>query len=191
MIAPITKEYFYKCVGKVEKWKKLFGIELVKDDDPWFDVEITPILYLEYLGLGYFVYLPSFGMVAIPDQYDFTVSGNEQVMLDDWLWKETGVKHNEDYTINLFHRTSSIKWRYDEDTFKKISEKYPSKVEILLHNDRIGFSKKVELRIENNEYWKNFYIAYKDKLELPIDGIKINKEEIEITNILLWSQKKH
>lgn len=191
MITPITKDYFYKCIGNVKNWKKIFGVDLVKKDSPWFDTSMTSIIYFEYLGSGYFVYLPAFNVVVIPDQYNFTISGKETIVLDDWLWKETGVGHNENYTINLFHRTSTTSWRFDSTSFDKINEKYKGGIEILLYNNRIGYSKKIELRIENGDYSKNFFIAYDDKLELPIDGVKINREDIEIINILLWSQKKH
>ena len=83
MITPITKDYFYKCIGNVKNWKKIFGVDLVKKDSPWFDTSMTSIIYFEYLGSGYFVYLPAFNVVVIPDQYNFTISGKETIVLDN------------------------------------------------------------------------------------------------------------
>ncbi len=192
MIAPITKEYFYNSVGKVLSWKKTLGIELTKFRKNKEYVESTSAIYFEKPGEGYFVYIPSFRFIAVPEQYkNLSVKDDEDIDFSGWKCKETGVGHNEEYTINLFHRASASRWCwFNEDVFKTYKKKYRGGVELEISNNKLGYSKLIEIRYEENSWSKDFFLAYKEKIPLPYDGIKLFQIDVELMNILLWSQRR-
>lgn len=191
MIEPITKEYFYKSVGKVDRWRKILNSPLPEfENEKRFDQSCSTVIYFEYIGNGFFAYIPALRLIVIPSQYDFSINKDEHITFDSWGWRETGKGHNEDYTINLFHRTALRSWGMEEDMFNSVKSEYKDKTEILLYNDRIGYSKKVELRFEDDSYSKVFFVGFEEKTQLPYDGDMLAEMEAETINILLWSQKK-
>lgn len=193
MIAPITKEHFYNSIGKVLKWKKILGVELTKFRKNREFVESTPAVYFEKPDEGYFVYIPTFRLIAIPEQYgSLTVKEDEDIDFSGWKCKETGVGHNEEYTINLFHRASANRWCwFNEDVYKTFKKKYKGGVELKISNDKIGYSRLVELRYEECSWSRDFFIAYEEKIPLPFNGTELFQIDIELMNILLWSQRRH
>ena len=189
MIEPITKDYFYKCVGQVDSWKKSIGF-LLKQYNKTSYVESTPAVYFEKPGEGFCVYIPGLKMLAIPEQYrEMVVDEDEVINYDNWTYQETGEGHNEEYTINLFHRASSYGWT-DDLMFDIISKKCRNGREVEISNEKIGYSRKIEVRLEDRGWSKSIYLAYPEKIDLPFDTKLIYYTDIEIKNILLWSQKK-
>jgi len=150
MIAPITKEHFYNTVGEVTSWKKTIGVELTKFRKNREYVESTSAVYFEKPGEGYFVYIPSFRFIAVPEKYgSLMIKGDEDIDFSGWKCKETGNGHNEEYTINLFHRASVSRWSwFNEEVYKTLKKKYKGGIELRVFNDKIGYSKLIELRYE-------------------------------------------
>jgi len=193
MIAPITKEHFYNTVGEVTSWKKTIGVELTKFRKNREYVESTSAVYFEKPGEGYFVYIPSFRFIAVPEKYgSLMIKGDEDIDFSGWKCKETGNGHNEEYTINLFHRASVSRWSwFNEEVYKTLKKKYKGGIELRVFNDKIGYSKLIELRYEDSSWSKDFFVAYEEKIPLPFDGVRLYQTDVELMNILLWSQRRH
>jgi len=196
MIAPVTKEYFYKKVGNPSKWIKRLGFRLdaVLDDEGsrW---KSTNVLYFEKLGDSpfLFAYLAEYKVLVIPNIYgkdaNLDVDEKEDVFFGDWKMTIMD-KIDTRYTKNVFHRSTEYDYDSLDEHFSKALRNCDTRSRICLSNDRIGFKKEVELYKEDRSYSKNLYIGYPEKLKVPLDIHKIYEIDNELKNIILWTQNK-
>lgn len=195
-LLPITKEYFHKICGKVREWRK-YHIQLDKvfgELDTRF-YSNTTILYFETKDIpGRVVaYIVPLNILVIPDEYDgdLNISSDVDIDFSDWNYSIEKNKHNPEYTINVFHR-SSDRWQELSNTLlESIVGDFSEKSEITLTNERIGYSKKIEIRLEINSWSNSVFFGYNEKLELPFNREKLKELDNEIFNILLWTRKQH
>lgn len=185
MIVPITKEYFWKKVGKVNSWRKIhkFNLKAVTEhhEDEFL---LSNIWYFEKTdGSGMFAYLND-RLLIIPENYpDLSVSEKEKIDFSRWHCEVLG-GHDTRYTNNVYSRTKS--YMSIGDPAMEIFKKYPENTKIRVYNKDVGYSKEIELRYEE-KYWNNIDVVYEEKLKLPFNITKTSEEDAEIINILLWS----
>jgi len=193
-LLPITKEYFYKVCGKVKEWKK-YHIQLDKVlgelDTRFYNNTTTQYFEIKDIPGRVVAYLVPLKILIIPDEYggDLDISSDVDIDFSDWSYS-IEQKHNPEYTINVFHR-SSDRWEGITDVLLESIKEFPEKSEITLTNKRIGYSKKIEIRLEINTWSNSVFFGYDEKLELPFNREKLEGLNNEIFNILLWTRKQH
>lgn len=208
MIKPITKEYFYKLSGPIEKLEKRvilleqvsydFNVELRLDKDSEKDcvgkyskkdygfAVTSAYLYFEKPGEGAFVYIEPLNLALIPEKYkEMSIVPSEEIDFSDWELKKLSDTPNKMYTKNAVSYASS----YIDTCY--IAKDYLDKIsggEYRIENARIGFS--TEISIITSHTWRSFDIAHPKKLEMPVNMPEIEKIDKNLYNMLVWTQKK-
>ncbi len=199
MIKPITKEYFHKLSGPIEKLEKRvilleqvsydFNVALRPDKDSKKDYGFavtSAYLYFEKPGEGAFIYIESLDLALIPEKYkEMSIVPSEEIDFSDWELKKLSDTPNKMYTKNAVSYASS----YIDTCF--IAKDYLDKIssgEYRIENARIGFS--TEISIIKSHTWRSFDIAHPKKLEMPVNMPEIEKIDKNLYNMLVWTQKK-
>lgn len=199
MIKPITKEYFHKLSGPIEKLeKRIIILEQVSYDfnaalradqnskkDFGFAV-ISVYLYFEKPGEGAFVYIEPLNLALIPEKYkEMSIVPSEEIDFSDWELKKLSDTPNRMYTKNAVSYASSYidTCFIAKDCLDKISGG-----EYRIENGRIGFS--TEISIIMSHTWRSFDIAHPKKLEMPVNMPEIDKIDKDLYNMLVWTQKR-
>jgi hypothetical protein len=191
MIAPIDKNYFYSIIG-LDKvgWRKLFKFYLAGVDDESRFIHKEKLYFEKLETKEVFVYLPEYRMVLIPECFpDLSISEDEEIVFSDWDMKIFD-SHDERYTINVFHRSTQYSFNSLTPQLEQILRDCPKRGRILLTNSKTGYSRDVNIFKDISEWDKRLYLGYPEKLELPLNMARVFEIDKEITNIILWTQKK-
>ena len=191
MIAPINKDYFYSIVGldRID-WRKLHGFCLSETKNKKRFLYKQKLYFQNIETNEVFVYLPEYRIALIPEFYpNLSISEDEEVIFSDWNIQILEGKPDKQYTINVFHRSTEYTYNSLTPELEKLLKDCSRKGRVLLTNDKIGYSREVEIFKDVDDWHKDLYLGYPEKLEIPLDMTKVSEMDNELINIMLWTQK--
>ena len=187
IIAPITKDYFFKVCSGCTSFRRVDNVCLSSDLFPHFSD--NSVYYCEKPGEGVFVYFEAFRKIFIPDIFpNLTIDNIDSIDMSQWKLEKIG-EHDPRYTKNVAARTRLYHYFSTEEIseFKKLNL---NRKKFLLSNDHVGYRKEIEFFETITEWSYSLDALFEEKLELPFNKSEVDRKTEEIFNILLWMQKK-
>ena len=183
MIHLISRDYFYKTIGKNVKFLKYpFNFNTLEN---FICPKYTFYYSIDHIG----VFAVSYNTIYVPEIYNIDpgLIIKEQFTTDDWKLKQVNTEiTNKQYTINCFKSPRDIKLssellrNYDFDKLKITSGDWTLENEIT--KEILEFS--IKIYKDKYNYSTRLLLAYPEKLECPIDYVKCFIKEDLIVSII-------